>query len=373
MVVFILQTARIYSDAFRKVIGWQSAVGLYCKFNRCAVYIERFKRMVAKGNLKYIVFVLLFLFLLNGCESLQEQESVLSSAEVQKTDVGEREACAVSNVELESTASEILQEMQTEENGLLEIYNDGAEISVSKECMIAQVSPQELLKGKLILYDRFRTDGFVFEWFISDYYDEDNSFLEDAVLVVSRENDEGNVQIIPVKAEGGWATWVSLENKFEYVDVNFDNLLDLLICTGHHGNQGLLTYYCFLQTKEGFGEAPTFTDISNPSIDVENQLILSQWRNSGASHSWAEYQCYDNTYVLKRELCEDAIWDSKQDLDIWVWTVNGEEIGRSDEMTEEEIWNLLYDENGEWGIAGERWRTLYNSGLTVDYSIYNEP
>ena len=35
----ILQTARIYIDAFGKVLGWRSAVGSYCKFNRCAVYI----------------------------------------------------------------------------------------------------------------------------------------------------------------------------------------------------------------------------------------------------------------------------------------------------------------------------------------------
>ncbi len=33
----ILQTARIYSNATRKVPGWRSAVGLYCKLNRCAV------------------------------------------------------------------------------------------------------------------------------------------------------------------------------------------------------------------------------------------------------------------------------------------------------------------------------------------------
>ncbi len=35
----ILQTARIYSDASGKIPSWRSAVGLYCKFNRCAVYI----------------------------------------------------------------------------------------------------------------------------------------------------------------------------------------------------------------------------------------------------------------------------------------------------------------------------------------------
>ena len=37
--LLILQTVRIYSDASGKVPGWRSAVGLYCKFNRCAVYI----------------------------------------------------------------------------------------------------------------------------------------------------------------------------------------------------------------------------------------------------------------------------------------------------------------------------------------------
>jgi hypothetical protein len=33
----ILQTAGIYSDTSGKIPGWRSAVGLYDKFNRCAV------------------------------------------------------------------------------------------------------------------------------------------------------------------------------------------------------------------------------------------------------------------------------------------------------------------------------------------------
>ena len=33
----ILQTARIYSSVPGKVLGWRSAVGSHCKFNRCAV------------------------------------------------------------------------------------------------------------------------------------------------------------------------------------------------------------------------------------------------------------------------------------------------------------------------------------------------
>ena len=142
-------------------------------------------------------------------------------------------------------------------------------------------------------------------------------------------------------------------------DVNFDNVPDLLICTGHHGNQGLLTYYCFLQTENGFVESPTFTDIANPSIDAERKLILSQWRNWAASHSWAEYQCQNNTYSLYRELCEEPDSDTSKDgKDIWVWTVNDEVVARSDELSEEEIVDFLYGENSEWKLADDRWRKV---------------
>ena len=257
------------------------------------------------------------------------------------------------------------------ENDILEIYDAGDKITVSEDAMIAQLAPEEILRGNPILYDRFRIDGWVFEWLISDYYDEDEWSMEDGVLLVSREESTEDAQIIHVTAEGGYGTWVLAENKFEYADVNFDAVPDLLICTGHHGNQGLLTYYCFLQTKDGFAEAPTFTDIPNPAVDEESQLILSQWRNSAVSHSWAEYRCQDNTYVKHRELCEDL--ELSGDEEIWIWTVNGEEAARSDELSEDEIGEFLYGENSEWKLADDRWRTLYNSGLTVDYSIYAEP
>lgn len=265
---------------------------------------------------------------------------------------------------------EVQQEIPTEENVFLEIYADGERISVSGDMMAAEVSPQEILRGSPVIYDRFRRDGWVFEWLISDYHDDHLFFLEDGVLVISREGDREDVQIIHVKAEGGGGIWVSVENKFEYVDVNYDGISDLLICTGSHGNQGALTYYCFLQTENGFVECPTFTDIPNPAIDAENELILSQWRNSAASHSWAEFRYQDNVYTLQRELREE-IWDAEKN--IWIWTVNGEVIGRSDELSAEETEDLLYSENSEWEILGDRWQTLYHHGLMADYSIYDEP
>ena len=321
-----------------------------------------------KQRMRNIVIVLFCSIVLNSCGKLQEEEHSPSSVEIQE----DGESYEVSLEEEKSTdmpASEPLQEDQ--EDGVVEIYAGGDVIDISEDSMTAQISPQDILTGNPVLYNRFQAGGWIFEWLISDYDDADNWFLEEGVLVISREGNTKEIQIVPVKAEGGYATWVSAKNKFEYVDVNFDTIPDLLICTGHHGNQGALTYYCFLQTETGFVEAPTFSDIPNPSIDAENQLILSQWRNSAASHSWAEYKCEDNIFVLSRELREELLVVS--DEEIWVWTVNGEEIGRSNELSKAEIENLLYNENSEWNLSHSRWQILYNNGMMSDYSIYGEP
>lgn len=297
------------------------------------------------------IVLLMSLFLLTGCEKNHEEKNSPSSIEIQE-DCESYEVSLEEEKRTDMPTSESLQEDLAEEDGVVEIYAGGDVINISEDRMTAQISPQDILTGNPILYNRFQADGWIFEWLISDY-DDDNWFLEEGVLVISREGNTEEIQIVPVKAEGGYATWVSANNKFEYVDVNFDTVPDLLICTGHHGNQGALTYYCFLQTDTGFVEAPTFSDIPNPSIDAENQLILSQWRNSAASHSWAEYKYEDNIFVLSRELREELLVVS--DEEIWVWTVNGEEIGRSNELSKAEIENLLYNENSEWNLSHSRW------------------
>ncbi len=327
-----------------------------------------------KQRIRNIVIVLFCSIVLSSCGKLQEEENRPFSIEIQETGVEDCDSYEVSLEEekrIDMPTSESLQEESEEEDGVMEVYAGGEVIDISEDRMTAQISPQDILIGNPILYNRFQVDGWIFEWLISDYYDDDNWFFEEGVLVISREGNTQEIQIVPVKAEGGYATWVSAKNKFEYVDVNFDTIPDLLICTGHHGNQGALTYYCFLQTETGFVEAPTFSDIPNPSIDTENQLILSQWRNSAASHSWAEYKCEDNIYVLSRELREELLVDS--DEEIWIWTVNGEEIGRSNELSKAEIEDLLYNENSEWNLSHNRWQILYNNGMMSDYSIYSDP
>ena len=341
-------------------------------------------RREKRTNINLSLFsVILFGMVLTACGARGEAVAVADHAR--------RQGIIIPDIDLEKE----LQESMSEENavsdvasvdeeseptpnddGSMEIYLGREIISLSDDVIMGQVTVEDILQGNPILYDRFKADNFVFEWIISDDEYDDNMFLEDGVLVISKEDDAENTQVIHVQAEGGYATWISFKDKFEYMDVNFDDVPDLLICSGHHGNQGAITYYCFLQTDTGFVEAPTFTDIPNPAVDAENKLILSQWRNSATSHSWAEFKYKDNAYALSRELREDeAPFREGQDANeyIWVWTINGEEIGRSDELSEIEIADLLYSENSEWRIADDRWRTIYNKGLTIDGSIYNTP
>ena len=276
----------------------------------------------------------------------------------------------------EFTIKETL-EIPEEQNGLLGMTAE-EDKAIPSDVMVAQVSPEEVLKGEWITYFRYRTDGWVFEWLKSDYTDEEKRLWEDGVLVISKEDNPEEIQIIHVEAEGGYGVGVGVEHTFVYQDVNFDKVPDLLICNGHHGAQGFITYYCFLQTEDGFVESPTFTEIANPAIDAENELILSQWRNMAVSHSWAEYAYRNGEYVMLRELMEDVLRDEDGEIvdpddTVWVWFVNGEMLARSDELTDDEIYNLIYGEDSDWGIACDRWRTLYNQGLTVDYSIYSTP
>lgn len=351
------------------------------------------KVMVKRKGILLLIIIGICILYLTGCgrdfvselpeEIEPEEKTVQGETEtgseedimVQEMEISKEPNTGVGLVDFVSDDSEIQDNVELkipeEENSRIEIYAEGDRIAIPDEIMIAQVSPQEILKGNPIIYDQFRIDGWVFEWLISDYHEKGEDFSEDGVLVVSHESNMKYSQIIHVEAEGGDGVWISVESKFEYVDANFDNIPDLLICTGHHGNQGLLTYYCFLQTEDGFVEAPTFTDIPNPAIDADNKLILSQWRNSAVSHSWAKYKYQNNEYVMYRELCEDL--DHSGGEEVWVWSVNGEEAARSDKLSEEEIAEFLYGENSEWKITDDKWRTLYNNGLTADFSIYAEP
>ena len=69
----ILQTARIYSGVPGKVLGWRSAVGSRCKFNRSVVYIEA-------GRYTDIVFPSIgcrFIALNDGVDTIHKNNEML--------------------------------------------------------------------------------------------------------------------------------------------------------------------------------------------------------------------------------------------------------------------------------------------------------
>ena len=334
---------------------------------------------------KRLIITMLFicLFILGGCGVFQNDNEVLQSVDpsegvktesvitesgneiLQSSDLSE-DVLIESDSDEERIENNVTEEYNEtdmgEENKIIAVYNDGEIIdiynddeilSVSENMMVAEVTPEEILRGNLILYSRYNMDGWVFEWLISDYDGGNNVYLDEAVLVISPENDARDTQIIHVTSEG-LQTYLGAD-KFKYIDVNFDDIPDLLIMGGRYGAQGMERYFCFLQTEDGFMEVPDFAEIPNPRVDAENRLILSTWRNSAVSHSWAEYSYQNNTYVMERHLREDLL---DADNRVWIWYVNDEEIGRSDELSETEIDDLLYNENSEWKLSDSRWENF---------------
>ena len=79
------------------------------------------------------------------------------------------------------------QELTLGDNGSMEIYAGRDSILLSDDMIVGQVTLEEILRGKPILYDRFKTDGFVFEWILLDDEDDDTIFFVDGVLIISKE------------------------------------------------------------------------------------------------------------------------------------------------------------------------------------------
>lgn len=233
---------------------------------------------------------------------------------------------------------------RAEAEGRLALRAEEGEI-LSPDLLLAPIPLEEAVLGNLVGYARIRADGWVFEWLESDYYNNtpEMSYQEEKVLI-SREGGQ-DCQVFEMW-DYSWPD-VDPEEKLLYdEDVDFDGLPDLLACTGHHGNQGFLTYDCYLQRDSSFEECPSYADIWFPTIDSDNKRILSFHRNSAASHTWGIYEFRDGEFVPTHFLTEEPApdWQPTKENDgdvVWQWTVDGKIVGRSDTLTEEEIDQLF--------------------------------
>jgi len=173
------------------------------------------------------------------------------------------------------------------------------------------------------------------------------------------------------------------------IDVNFDGQKDILVSLGHFGIQGLERFACFLYDNGRYKKSDSFSAIANPSLDVQNKKILSTWRNSSASHSWAMFSYENDVFtethrltwqpeetgeypegghgpeIISRRFTIEHFFDGIGDEN----TIT--EIYISSDYTDDEWIAMFYDENSFWGLSSDKWYTpVHNHWTLLDWSIY---
>lgn len=221
----------------------------------------------------------------------------------------------------------------------------------------------------------------IFELVCSDYYENEFDYTQNRKVFVSEIRNEEIALKSILDCTANIGQYIS--NRLYFVDVDFDGKNDILIDNGHFGNQGFVTFTCFLNENDQYNKCDSFSNIINPSIDITNKKILTSWRNWAASHSWAMYS-YDGTqYIMTDCLTEEAITSaqsSSSDEETWGYTIEQLKDGTMQEIesfttndyTDEQIYEKIYDEKSYWGISGDKWETIFNSGTMYDFSIYGD-
>ncbi|MDR1617192.1 MAG: hypothetical protein LBR98_09320 [Syntrophomonadaceae bacterium] len=162
-------------------------------------------------------------------------------------------------------------------------------------------------------------------------------------------------------------------------DANFDGRKDVLVSQGQFGNQGLARFACFLDGDGSYSLNGGFSDIANPAIDRQSQKILSSWRNSAASHSWAMFSYINGEFIETERLTQEPeSWTAEYDIEVWRHVVkytsaeNKEtESYLTSDYTDQEWTAMFYDEDSFWGLSADKWRTLSNQGILFDGSLYS--
>lgn len=159
-------------------------------------------------------------------------------------------------------------------------------------------------------------------------------------------------------------------------DADFDGSTDLLLCLGHFGAQGAAAYKCWLTRGNALAYCPSFTEIANPTLDPNRKEILSQWRNTAASHGYGIYRFLDGSFLMMERLTEEPVLpepgsselgsgDPEGEL-VWSWTdeifVDGawqlREYFTQGDYSEETLYSeKVYGDTAYWDISSARWRS----------------
>jgi len=206
-----------------------------------------------------------------------------------------------------------------------------------------------------IIKDKYEFSGEEFDYII---YKIENSY-SDFYYTIIVEKDDNIVDIIHQNGDEFGSAHFNKPSEWIYeADANFDGKADILIHLGRFGAQGLILYSCYLQHDSGFEKYENFSEISNPIIKSENKIILSSWRETGASHGYAVYSFVDGDFKRTEQLRIGMIYDFDTNELVLSWVdeilIDGEwqirkKITQNDFDNECEQWYItLHQEYKHW-------------------------
>lgn len=210
-------------------------------------------------------------------------------------------------------------------------------------------------KGQDYSYDTYRMSRELSEYDVDMYWE----------IVVLKEDEV--VTVLCVENEEHGSAFYNASDMVWEKDVNFDGQNDVLIMLGHTGNQMARICKCYLAEGDEFVHCPSFTGIFNPSVDEENQVIRSAWRNWAASHGWGIYEFRDGEFIMTQRLTEEPVDAENIETDLFGWTheayIDGEwqvvDSFSEAESDEDTIRQKLYSEDSIWQFQSELWNCVW--------------
>jgi len=263
-------------------------------------------------------------------------------------------------------------------------YTESAYLSdsynLADASVLGRAFVESRLSGHIIEYVRVAEGQFVYELIVTDTNPvPGHEFLncrETRLFISEMRNDEYHFLDgfeVPGRTQNATGGLI-------LVDVDFDGHRDILVLLGSFGNQAAAMYACFIYDNGTYNYNASFSELMNPSLDVQNRRVLSTWRNHAASHCWAMYSYANGTFIETDRLTESGVWDEESPESMsFVWTyednrsINGVaqiQIYKAIDYTSDELVSMFFTEDSYWALFSSKWRTLHNQGSLLDWSIY---
>ena len=265
-----------------------------------------------------------------------------------------------------------------------------SENNLAEASVLGQEFIESLMTGHIKEYIKVADGDRVYELIVTDYEINDGSefdFWYEAKVFVSEKREDEYYFLYSYEVTGRIG---NASGGLILKDINFDGQKDILVSLGHFGNQAFVKFTCFLKKNETYELNKSFSKITNPSLDMQNQQVLSTWRNWSASHSWAMYSYICGEFIETDSLTEEPEKKGEMradglgvEIEVWRYTTehwnngrgNGDaeiEIYLTSDYTKDELISMFYSENSFWGLFSDKWRTLHNQGTLIGWSIYSD-